>query len=126
MSFILVDLADEQHDLQINGWNWRPVLAFLRNANLIDDEQFERMGANGCGGRLTAQQAHKAAEFLRWDILPQLKDDERMHVDGQVSAMPDKPQPIHSTSAYELYAARKSCIEAFVSFCKTSKGFEVV
>ena len=126
VSVILVDLADDKHDLQINWWNWRPILAFLREANLIENEQFERMGANGCGGQLTAEEALKAAAFLKREIIPWMKDDERMHADGQVSTAPRALRPISSLTSHELYAARKSCVESFVSFCEASKGFEVL
>ena len=125
MTVILVDQANEKHDLQINWWNWRPILALLRQANLIDDEQFERMGANGCGGGLSAQEAMDAALFLKSQILSHLQDDEQVHVDGKVSVFPTKPRPIALTESYELYAVRKACLEDFVVFCESCKGFEV-
>jgi hypothetical protein len=126
MSVILVDLADDKHDLQINGWNWRPILVFLHKASLIGDEQYQRMGSNGCGGRLTAETARKVAGFLRREIIPQLRDCERMHADGQVSAVSGESRPIASLSSHELYAAQKSCVEAFVAFCEASEGFQVL
>jgi hypothetical protein len=125
MGVILVDLADDEHDLRINWWNWRPILAFLREGNLIDAEQFERMGFNGGGGQLTGDEALKAAAFLRREIIPRMKDGERMHADGEVSAAPREPQLISQTSSHDLYAAHKACIESFASFCEVSKGFKV-
>jgi len=125
MTVILVDRGDDQHDLQINWWNWRPILALLRQANLIDDEQFERMGANGCGGELSAEEALDAAIFLKSQILPLLQDNEQVHVDGNVSLSPTEWQPISSTPDYELYATRKSCLEDFIAFCESSRGFVV-
>jgi len=123
---ILVDLADDKHDLAINWWNWRPILAFLREAGVIDDEQFERMGGNGCGGQVTSDEALKAAAFLRREIIPRLKDNERMHADGQVSAAPQAVRPISSLSTHELYGAHKGAVESFASFCEASRGFEVL
>lgn len=125
MSVILVDLADDKHDLQINWWNWRPILAFLRGAELIDDEQFERMGANGCAGHLSRVEAMEAAAFLRREILPRMNHDERMHANGEVSAVPDQPRPISELSSHELYAATRLCIERFAVFCEASQGFTV-
>jgi hypothetical protein len=126
MSVILVDLADDKHELQINWWNWRPILAFLGQANVINGDQFERMGANGCGGRLTEDEALQAAAFLAERILPRMKEGERMHVDGQVSSNPAESRPISSLSSHELYAAQKSSIESFVAFCQRCNGFEVL
>jgi hypothetical protein len=125
VSVILIDLGDEKHDLQLNWWNWRPILAFLHTAGLINDEQADRMGANGCGGQLNAAEAAQVAVFLRRDIIPRINDGRRMHADGQVSAIPETPRPILSLSQHELYAAHKSCIESFASFCESCKGFTV-
>ena len=125
MSVILIDLADSRHDVQINWWNWRPILKFLRDAKLINKEQFERMGANGCGGQICAIEAKKVADFLRQEIIPRMRDGERIHADGRVSTAPLEPPPISSLDAYEHYAARKSCVEMFASFCEKCQGFYV-
>jgi hypothetical protein len=125
MSVILVDLANEKHDLQINWWNWRPILAFMRGARLINDEQFERMGANGCGGQMARDDAIKAAAFLRREIMPRMNDDERMHADGEVSPVPKESRLISELSSHELYATSKSCVERFTIFCEASQGFKV-
>jgi hypothetical protein len=126
MSVILVDLGDDKHDLQINWWNWRPILTFLREGGLIDGEQFERMGANASGGELSAEQAGKVAAFVRSAILPRLANDQRIHLNGEVSDVPQQPRPIQSSSTHELYAACKPCLEVFAAFCESSKGFEVL
>jgi hypothetical protein len=126
MTVILVDLADDRHDWQINGWNWRPILALLREAELISDEQLERMGSAGCGGQLGASEALKAAAYMRREILPRMKDGERIHANGQISTIPPQPRLISTLSSHEHYAARKSSVEAFVTFCETCAGFNVV
>jgi hypothetical protein len=125
MSVILVDLVDRGHDLQINSWNWRPMLALLRARGLIGEEQFERMGASGCGGRLTAEESKRAALFFREEIIPRLKDGEQMHADGSVSTTPSKPRLISSTSTRDLHVVRKACLQSFIVFCDTGQGFKV-
>jgi hypothetical protein len=125
MGVILVDLADDKHDLQINWWNWRSILALLREAKLINDEQFERMGANGCGGQLTAVQAMGAGRFLRREIMPRMNDGQRIHANGEVSTVSKELRPISELSSHELYAATKLCIERFASFCESCQGFHV-
>ena len=62
MSFILIPQQGE--DLQVNAWNWRPTIALLRHANLIDVQQHELMGRNGCGGKVDSETATKIADFL--------------------------------------------------------------
>jgi hypothetical protein len=126
MGVILVDLGDDKHHLSINWWNWRPVLAFLSDAGLIDDEQFERLGANGCGGTLTPEQSQKAAEYLTREILPRLQDGQQIHADGQISPVPSTSRPISSLPTHELYALSKTCLESFIPFCQSCKGFKVL
>jgi hypothetical protein len=125
MGVILVDLGDDRHDLAMNWWNWRPILSFLREGGVIDGEQFERMGSNGCGGQLTLEDALSVAAYLRREIIPRMNDNERMHADGQVSPAPEVPRLISLLPAQELYAARKVAVNSFASFCEASKGFEV-
>ena len=125
MGVILVDLANDRHELPINWWNWRPMLIFLRRGDVINDEQLEELGS-GCGGRLTAPEALKAATFLREGIIPMMRVGERMHMNGRVSAVTQEEKYISSMSDDELYAAARSCIEEFVSFCETCAGFKVL
>ncbi len=126
MSVILVDLVDEKHNLQINWWNWRPILAFLLEAELIDEDQFKRMGANCCGGQLTSSQAKKAAAFLEQEVILRLSDGEQIHTNGKVSIAPVESRPVSSLSSHELYATHKSCLESFVAFCNASNGFKAL
>jgi hypothetical protein len=62
MSFILVPQDGE--DVQVNAWNWRPTLEILYREKLIGLEQYERMGAHGCGGRVDGEFALRVAETI--------------------------------------------------------------
>jgi hypothetical protein len=108
VSVILVDLPNEQNDRQCNWWNWRPTLELIRRAGCVSDEQLERMGANGCGGKVSAVDALAIARFIESEVIPQLKGDEMIHRDGRVSKRPASPRPIAQTDSDDLYAARKS------------------
>ncbi len=44
-----------------------------------------------------------------------------MHMGDQMSAVSQEPRPITSLSSHDLYAARKSCVESFASFCEASE-----
>jgi hypothetical protein len=125
MGFILVDLANDHHDCSCNGWNWRPTLELIRRTGRISDEQLERMGASGCGGTVSAEDAVAIAHFIESEVLTSLKADEMIHRDGRISKQPASPRPIIGTNADELYAARKSWLELFAEFCKSCKGFKV-
>jgi hypothetical protein len=126
MSVILVDLANDKNDLQINQWNWRPTIELIRRGKILADEQLEPMGRNGGGAQVSTADARSIALFIEQWILPGLKDDEMMHMDGAISKCPLKPRPIPGTDPYQLYAARKTWLVMFVDFCKSCGGFEVV
>ena len=55
MSFILVPKNGEE--VQINAWNWRPTLELLRDAEIVDDDLFERMGIHGATAEVDAATA---------------------------------------------------------------------
>jgi hypothetical protein len=102
------------------------MLELIRRAGLLSDEQLKRMGANGCGGCVSADEACAIARFIECEIISRLKDDEMIHADGKVSKQPPAPRLIVSTEPYELYAARKDRLESFVKFCKNCGGFKVM
>jgi hypothetical protein len=59
MSFILVPRQGD--DLEVNAWNWRPTIEFLRVEGIIDDETSELMTLNGCGAQADADLAGRMA-----------------------------------------------------------------
>jgi hypothetical protein len=124
MTFILVPLhADPNDDLQINGWNWRPTLELLYRACLLDDEGVQRASANGAGGRVTAEQALRIAEFLD-RYLADLTPGQRVRWDGMVTSAPRTDQL--DQDPRELYSATYEWLSKFRNFCRTSGGFTVV
>ena len=65
MSFILVS---KRGDLQVNAWNWRRTLEYLMAEYVVTPEQYERLGAHGCSGRVDAGTAQHIADVIerRW------------------------------------------------------------
>ena len=89
MSFILVDLADDQHDIQICGWNWRPTVALLVEAGILPPgDRAEDCLAQGCGGYFAKEEATRTAEFLN-GLVANMKPGERIMSDGSIR---DKPK----------------------------------
>jgi hypothetical protein len=129
MSFILVDLADDQHDIQINGWNWRPTVALLVEAGIIPSgERAEDCLAQGCGGYFTREEVTRAADFLE-RLVASMKPGERVMFDGSIR---DKPKnfdlPItewDEQEAWDHYSASYEWLQMFIDFCRRSEGFKV-
>jgi hypothetical protein len=129
MSFILVPRFGE--DIQINAWNWRPTLELLRSANVIGEEDFERLGAHGCGGQADADLASRMAEVVERKLV-EMQPGERIVYDLTVTAKPKKKVVFSPDSkpdqidTMDLYSASYDWLVRFRDFCKSSGGFEVL
>lgn len=117
--FILVPNHGEA--VQINGWNWRPTLAILRSEGVLDDEMFERMNAQGCGGEADAVIAARMADAVE-SRLAEMKPGERMLSDLAVTAN-SKSGDIFAEDAY---SAAYEWLVRFRDFCRCSGGFKVM
>lgn len=119
MSFILKPEAGSE--VYVNGWNWRPTVVLLSTAGLLSDEQYERMGLNGCGGRASAEQVTRFADAVSAQVA-KMKQGERMRADLSVTS---SPKPINAETN-ELYSASHEWLIQFRDFCQTSGGFKVL
>ena len=128
MSFILIPQHGE--DIKINAWNWRPTIALLRHASLINEEQHELMGCDGCGGKVDSKTAIEIADFLG-QYLAQMMPGQRLRADLTVTGKPNKlavfrpDAKVEDIDAIELYSATYEWLVMFRDFCHTSAGFEV-
>ena len=129
MTFILVPKIGE--DLQINVWNWRPTLELLLAEKVITQEDHERMGAHGCGGRVDEVKASRIAEVVAHKLLS-MNPGERISANLSLSKEPKQlavftpymnPDDIDCS---ELYCATYEWLETFANFCRRSRGFQVV
>ena len=129
MTFILV--PNEGEDLQINAWNWRPTLEFLRSENLITADHAESLGIQGCGARVDAELANRIAAAIE-QKLSIMTPAERLRADLTVIAKPKVLQVFapetnpNDIDHNELYSATYEWLVTFRDFCKRSGGFKVL
>src|SRR5262245_38844621 len=129
MSFILIPQNGE--DLQLNGWTWRPILELLLSENLISDENYDRMGAQGCGGQVDGEVARRIADVIDHK-LDSMKPGERMLADLTSTARPkstyifDASMKPDDIDVNDIYSASYEALIAFKDFCRSSGGFKVV
>jgi hypothetical protein len=128
MSFILV--PNQGEDVQVNAWNWRPTVEFLRVENVITSDHAELLTCNGCGARVDTNLANRMAAVIE-DKLSTMKSGERIRADLTVTAAPKtvavfspdmKREDIDAT---EVYSATQEWLAAFRDFCRRSHGFLV-
>lgn len=128
MSFILIPKDGE--DLQVNGWNWRPTIALLLQANLINEQQHELLGINTCGASVDSQTATRIAEFMDRQ-LKKMSPGQRLRGDLTIASEPKKPVIFTPTSKVEdynpveEYSASYEWLVMFRDFCRTSQGFRI-
>lgn len=129
MTFILV--PSEGEDLQVNAWEWRPTLELLRATNVINEDDYERMGAQGCGGKVDAELATRITGVVAHK-LANMNPGERLLADLSLSAEHKKlvvfapNSRVDDIDVVNLYSARYEWLETFVEFCRNSGGFEVM
>jgi hypothetical protein len=129
MSFILVS---KHGDLQVNAWNWRPTLELLMAEGVVTREQYERLGANGCGGHVDAATADRIADVIERQLIStNMKPYERMLADLTIMSRKRIPAVFspnggaESIDINDIYSASYDWLVAFRDFCRQSGGFEV-
>ena len=125
MSFILVPRQGD--DVQVNAWNWRPTIEFLRVEGIIDDETAELLSLNGCRVQADADLARQMAVAVEGK-LQSMRPGERIRGDLSVTGAPKKVAEFHkpeSIDAVDLYSATYEWLVRFKDFCEYCGGFEV-
>jgi hypothetical protein len=129
MSFNLIPKAGE--GISINAWYWRPTLELLRDAEIIDDDLFERMGTHGCKAEVDATTATRIADFLEIRLRA-MKPEQRVLADLTVTDRPKKRliiapgSKIDQIDAIDAYSASYEWLVKFRDFSRASGGFEVL
>ena len=115
----------------INAWNWRPTLEILRAEGLIDAASYERLGCQGCGGKVDAESSRRIAEVLE-NKLATMQPGERILANLSTTTAPKKKVVFTPTTkaeeidANDLYSATFEWLAMFRDFCKASHGFDVL
>ena len=126
MGVILCDLARQDRDLYCNWWNWIPTVRLLSHSGIIDADRAERMTFNGGGVNVTADEAHRIADYVSIEVLPRMRDQHEVKLDGRISDEPRWTGSISEVPSDEmLYGAARPWLENFVGFCRECCGFAV-
>ena len=125
MSVSLDDLANPEHSLDINMWNWRPTIALIGLTRLINAERLELMGYNGTGVEITEAESRAIGRFLEIEVLPALRPGTRLTYDLSVTDEPDD-HTFYREDFARNYSASFEWLTHFAQFCATCSGFRVL
>jgi len=123
MAFILTDISNKEHELQINSWNWRPTLNLIGAADLVGEEKLELMGEN-IGIEVTQEEAQRIGTFLQEKIVPGMQPNERIQYDLTLTAEPDTGE-LYRDDLTKNYSVSYDWLKEFAAFCLSCKGFIV-
>lgn len=128
MTFILV--PNEGEDLLINAWNWRPILELLLAANVITEDDHERLGVQGIGAKVDEAKAVLIADAVM-RRLSSMNPGERMLANLSISKEPKKYAVFtpdtkeEDIDTNELYSTTYE-VRNVRQICRGSKGFVVM
>ena len=120
MGFTLTDLGDSIPDLQITGWNWKPVVAIIQRSNLIPEGKIFHLTYQGSIVRIEQDEAVALATHFQ-DLLNRIPLDGRVLADGSI--VTETFEQLHERG--EPYSVSRTCIEQMANFCSACKGFRI-
>ena len=124
MGVRVIDLGRDDRSEECDWWNWRPTVALLRASGVLDDLQLVTLDLGV--GEVSERQARAVARFLEERVFPALEPNERVMLDGAVTAGPDDGT-FHREPSEVLknYSASGEWLRRFAAFCRECGGFSV-
>ncbi len=120
MGFILTDLGESIPDLQISGWNWKPLVAIIQRSNLIPEGKIFHLTYQGSIVRIEKEEARTlATHFI--EMLSRIPLDGRVLENGSI--VTETFEQLHERG--EPYSVARSCIEQMANFCSNCQGFRI-
>ena len=126
MGITLFDKSDSDLVWFVNFWNWRPIVEVVRRLGILPDAQINALHEQFTGQGLTQEEARNVAAAIRARVLPDLRAEERVLLDGLKTTEPDDSVFHHpGPDEHENYGATRKALEQFVEYCERCHGFEV-
>jgi hypothetical protein len=125
MGVSLFDQASNAIIFDVNFWHWRAIVEAVRSLRVLPEPRVDALHESWIG-ELTQVEARLVAFAIRRKLLPTLRDDERLLMDGQRTTEPDdgtlyrEPEDQHKN-----YSTNRQILEEFAKCCETCGGFRV-
>jgi hypothetical protein len=109
----------------VNFWHWRAIVEAVRSLGVLAEERVNALHQQFVG-ELTAEEAQAAAAAIRGRLLPTLRDDERLLLDGRRTIEPDDGvMHYEPAEQHKNHSTDRRVLEEFAKCCETCGGFRV-
>lgn len=126
MTVLLVDRKTNEVVFDINFWHYRAIVEAIRSLRVLPDEKVDSLHEQFQGNGLTEAEARLVAAAIRARLLPTLKEDERLLLDGSRTTEPDdRTFYTEPDNWHKNYSTNRRVLEEFARCCETCNGFEV-
>ncbi|MEV0614604.1 hypothetical protein AB0I81_14845 [Nonomuraea sp. NPDC050404] len=116
--------TSDGRSLDVNAWNWRPTLALLEEAGVLDAETAGLLGFNSAI-ELTGDEARRIAVFLDGYLTTSVPAEGRVLLNGSVTTEPDTYE-FHRDDLARNYSVSAEWLARFRDFCRNAtNGFTV-
>lgn len=125
MGLSIHDLQSNELLFAVNHWHWRAIVEAIRSLAVIPDSRVDALH-EACIGELTQEEAHVVAESIKTVLLPLLKPDDRLLLNGERTTESDDGT-FHRTpdDQWKNYATNFEVLTKFAQFCEASHGISV-
>src|SRR5262249_41632095 len=121
-------LFDQKTDaivFDVNFWHWRAIVEAVRSLGVLPDARLDALHEQFVG-ELTEQEARSVAAAIRERLLPTLRDDERLLLDGRRTTERDDGTFYRDAAErHKNYSTNRRMLEEFAKCCETCGGFRV-
>lgn len=126
MGITLFDRETDEIVFDINFWNYRAIVEAVRSLGALPEETVDALHEAFQQTGLTTEEARRVGAALRTQLLPALRDDERLLLDGTRTTTPDDGTFYREPSEqHRNYGASREALEKFTRCCETCNGFWV-
>jgi hypothetical protein len=109
----------------VNFWHWRAIVEAVRSLGVLPEARVDDLHTQFVG-ELTAEEARTVAASIRERLLPILREDERLLLDGTRTTDPDDGVMHYDPAEqHKNYSTDRRVLEEFAKCCESCGGFRV-
>jgi hypothetical protein len=122
----LFDRKTNEIIFDVNFWHYHAVVEAVRSLAVLPEETVDALHESWQNNGLTVEQARLVAAAIRTQLLPTLKEDERLLLDGSRTTEPDDGT-LHRDPGDQAqnYSTNRRVLERFAECCESCNGFTV-